>query len=651
MSAIVVSAERFRNASSAASNELSSKTSNDEFRDETERREHEQAGFLASLEAEPSENVIAGPAKWFDHSPWRTPHLYSTWPRALVRKAELELGREEIPPGASGMRMMAAGAATPLDAETKFRDDASRRGLELPNQLIYGQLSRCSVAGDKGKKQSGSYLYYADRVPAGGFQNFKDGLGWQDWRAELSRQLSAAEIEENRRRRKETDAQRAADEAARYAEAAKKAAWIWKRAKPAPANHPYLLAKGVAAHGLRLWKGSLVVPVQDVDGELHSLQFIMADGTKRFLAGGRTRGCFYLIGTIDPTGTIIPGEGFATCATVRDADPKWVMAVAFDAGNLEAVARALKDRYPKAGFIIAADDDWKTVNANGKPANPGRDYGLKAAKAIGARFALPVFDPGRYRLDEWTDFNDLHAAEGIGRVRDCIDAAEYVGDATTEQDEKSELEALLDRLALLSEIDYERAKEAELKKPLLKKLGIKPKLLDKLVQRVKEANKAAAVRETYEVLGEARDFDNTSWALLVTSRDRDGKPHDLLLSRAELIADYKWLERWASHGFNAPSSTKGKAILRQELLEAACDKRVRLVSRTGWHGHIFVLPNAVYGASEEVYRYAGDARGVLYGQKGTLDEWRAEVAARATGNSRLILRNVAGLQRAAFRPV
>ena len=136
MSAIVVSAERFRNASSAASNELSSKTSNDEFRDETERREHEQAGFLASLEAEPSENVIAGPAKWFDHSPWRTPHLYSTWPRALVRKAELESGREEIPPGASGMRMMAAGAATPLDAETKFRDDASRRGLKLPNQLV-----------------------------------------------------------------------------------------------------------------------------------------------------------------------------------------------------------------------------------------------------------------------------------------------------------------------------------------------------------------------------------------------------------------------------------------------------------------------------------------------------------------------------------
>ena len=369
------------------------------------------------------------------------------------------------------LRPRSAGAAVnSFDVEQQFREAASRRGLELPNQLVYGQLSRCSVAGDKGKKQSGAYLYYADGAPAGGFQNFKDGLGWQDWHAELSRQLSAAEIEENRRRRKETDAQRAADEAARYAEAAKKATWIWKHAKPAPASHPYLATKGVAAHGLRLWKGSLVIPVQDVDGELHSLQFIMADGAKRFLRGGRTRGCFYLLGTIDPAaGTIIIGEGFATCASVREADPKWILAVAFDARNLEAVARALKDRYPKAGFIITADDDWRTVDVNGKPINPGRDYGLKAAKAIGARLAFPKFDPGRHRLDEWTDFNDLHAAEGIGRVRELIDAAEHVGDPGTEQSEPaSPLEAAFERLAALSDYDYALVREAEAKKLKLK---------------------------------------------------------------------------------------------------------------------------------------------------------------------------------------
>jgi putative DNA primase/helicase len=142
------------------------------------------------------------------------------------------------------MRMMAAGAATPLDAETKFRDDASRRGLKLPLQLVHGELARCRVEGDKGKKQSGSYLYYGDGVPAGGFQNWKDGLGWEDWRADIGRRkLTPAEVEENRRRRREAEEQRAADEAEHYAEAAKKAVWIWEHAKPAPDDHPYLLSR------------------------------------------------------------------------------------------------------------------------------------------------------------------------------------------------------------------------------------------------------------------------------------------------------------------------------------------------------------------------------------------------------------------------
>ncbi len=108
---------------------------------------------------------------------------------------------------------------------------------------------------------------------------------------------------------------------------------------------------------------------------------------------------------------------------------------------------------------------------------------------------------------------------------------------------------------------------------------------------------AARAAKKLQVKGERFPAGATSAAL-----DRDGKPHEILLSRSELVADYKWFERWASYGFNTPSSVKGKAILRAELLEAKCDKRVRLVPRTGWYGSIFVLPTVVYGASSEVYR-------------------------------------------------
>ena len=394
----------------------------------------------------------------------------------------------------------------------------------------------------------------------------------------------------------------------------------------------------------------------DVDGTLWNLQVVDGDGRKDFLAGGRVKGCFFVVGGTDmlfPAPLNLIGEGLATVASCFEAMDVPAVA-AFNCGNLEPVARVLHDAYSKAKLLVCGDDDWKTKDATGKLTNPGKKHAIQAAKAIGAEAVFPVFSPSHHREDNEKDFNDLAKVEGLGAVRACIEAAQTVKEQQEREQEHEaynekieKIEAAVLRLAALSEVVYltRRTDEA-------KALAINVTDLDRAVnkarramkadmarqaEREKEKANAAAIRATYEILGEARDFDNASWALLVTSRDRDGKPHDLLLSRAELIADYKWLERWANHGFSAPSSTKGKAILRQELLEAACDKRVRLFRRTGWHGHIFVLPDAVYGASEEVYRYAGDARGVLYGQKGTLGEWRAEVAARATGNSRLIL--------------
>jgi putative DNA primase/helicase len=56
----------------------------------------------------------------------------------------------------------------------------------------------------------------------------------------------------------------------------------------------------------------------DATGALVNCQLIAADGTKRFLKGGRKRGCYHVIGEpdYDPPGLCI-GEGFATMATVH----------------------------------------------------------------------------------------------------------------------------------------------------------------------------------------------------------------------------------------------------------------------------------------------------------------------------------------------
>jgi hypothetical protein len=61
------------------------------------------------------------------------------------------------------------------------------------------------------------------------------------------------------------------------------------------------------------------VPIRDAAGELHSLQFIGASGTKRFLKGGRVVGLYFLIGVAGKV--ICIAEGYATGASIHAATP------------------------------------------------------------------------------------------------------------------------------------------------------------------------------------------------------------------------------------------------------------------------------------------------------------------------------------------
>jgi len=155
-------------------------------------------------------------------------------------------------------------------------------------------------------------------------------------------------------------------------------------------------------------------------GELRSLQFINEGGTKkRPLTGGEKQGCHYRIVKPDSAahgGILIVCEGFATGASIHEATGQPV-AVAFDSGNLEPVAKSLRKLYPDAGLIIAADDDYCTEG------NPGRTAAAGAAKAVGGIVVSPMFP--RDRPNEATDFNDLHQLTGGGldAVKVCFAGA------------------------------------------------------------------------------------------------------------------------------------------------------------------------------------------------------------------------------------
>lgn len=197
-----------------------------------------------------------------------------------------------------------------------------------------------------------------------------------------------------------------AEQRQRQAEAAAASAARWVAAVPAQ-DHPYLKAKNVRAHGIRLEAGhTLLVPVRDIQGRMHSLQSIAPDGTKMFMPGGRTKAGYHAIGK--PSGRLVICEGYATGATVHEQTGHAV-AVAFNAANLLPVAKALRAKLPCVTLVLGADDDWKTEG------NPGLTAATEAAKAVGGLLAVPNF-AGLMRGDKDTDFNDLHRLAGAVEV-------------------------------------------------------------------------------------------------------------------------------------------------------------------------------------------------------------------------------------------
>jgi len=158
-------------------------------------------------------------------------------------------------------------------------------------------------------------------------------------------------------------------------EAQKKAVRLWKGAKPANPNHPYLLRKKILPHHARQIGTSLVIPLQDSSGTLWNLQFIHPDGDKLYLRGGRTKGLFTVIGEPSEAGRLYIAEGFATAATVHELSGRPCF-VAFTASNFPSVAQVIRRAFPKAEIVLAADDD---------PA--GEKYSEQAAREIGGLIA------------------------------------------------------------------------------------------------------------------------------------------------------------------------------------------------------------------------------------------------------------------------
>lgn len=256
----------------------------------------------------------------------------------------------------------------------------------IVSRLTSGDLIRFRCDGDGKGRQNGWAIVYLDERPAGAFGNYRLGIS-RKWKSGDDTPLTPAERVALQREWAEAKQRRAEERERCEREASADAVEMWSRAAAASVDHPYVVKKRLDPAPLRQIDGKLLVPMLDAAGTLWNLQRIAADGSKRFLRGGRTDGLFCLIGNAGrDSRTFCIGEGYATMAAVHRASGFPCIA-AFSAKNMAAVARLWNAARPDLNFIICADDDGHLET----------NVGLKAAKAvaeeIGARVALPANRP------------------------------------------------------------------------------------------------------------------------------------------------------------------------------------------------------------------------------------------------------------------
>ena len=295
-------------------------------------------------------------------------------------------------------------------------------GLDLDGKepIMDGQIHRVPIIGKSRGDLDGAYCGFLDERPAGWMQDFSAGEK-HTWAASdhtLTKEQLAVQRAEIARKREER--QQAIIE--RQHSAARDAHAEWIGHDWATAENAYLQKKGVPPLGVREdLDGNLMVPAQNVEGDLRGLQYISPEGQKRFQSGMEKNGNYHLIaepGKDLSQGEILLAEGYATGASLHMATEKPV-AVAFDAGNLEPVAIKLRKKFPNAAITICADNDHQHTRKTPEGTelwNKGVDLAQKAAQVVGGKVVAPIFNEEE-RARGLTDFNDLHQSRGLDEVK------------------------------------------------------------------------------------------------------------------------------------------------------------------------------------------------------------------------------------------
>ena len=444
-------------------------------------------------------------------------------------------------------------------------------------------------------------------------------------------------LEENVRRRLEQEKQK---QEVQQAAVARSVQAQWEALPPAPADHPYLVRKGVRPHGIRIKDGSLVVPLRDIAGQLWSWQTITPEGDKRFAKGGRTKGLFFTFaqpGQLEAANTILICEGWATGATLHETLALPVVA-AMNAGNLLPAASALREKFPEVKLVICADDDWET------PGNPGVTKAQEAACFVGAAVVVPLWSVERNEKD--TDFNDLAQAEGREAVRRIVEAVLAAPDETTSSAPDVPSPGVPDEgkgkapgqsprpgkderpcFWLLEEpteiLDGEGSRQY---KPGVYYCWGKPKEVSgQRIMAPVETWLASPIR----LVARTTQWPDGAQGVRLNVYDGDGW-RDVVLPR-EALASRRHREILLACGASLEAQSRDAMAWLVEYLQQSPSRREWTTERTGWHGEQYVLPDTTVGEGTAI-SFIGLRPTDEPLTAGELAEWQRSVAALAVGN-------------------
>lgn len=149
------------------------------------------------------------------------------------------------------------------------------------------------------------------------------------------------------------------------------------------------------------------------------------------------------------------------------------------------------------------------------------------------------------------------------------------------------------------------------------------------------------VCSSLEILARTRDDKGHNWGLLVEFDDPDGAKKRWNIPARNMTGDFgkDVLGPLVDMGLRLPGTRSGRNArndLQSYLQGFDSNERARLVTRLGWHGPAYLLPDQQIGNSHE-HLFFCDSGAQLppISEAGTLEQWQQQIGALCAGNHRL----------------